>query len=54
MAAEQSSTYSHLKLGDYYYYGWGVKEDLQKAAYHYRLAAELRNAQVHSSPYALT
>lgn len=46
MAAEQSSTHAHLKLGDYYYYGMGVEKNLLNAAYHYRLASELRSPQV--------
>ncbi|TGZ72794.1 hypothetical protein CRM22_001870, partial [Opisthorchis felineus] len=37
---------SRVKLGDYYYYGWGTEVDYMKAVQHYRIASELhQNSQ---------
>ncbi|XP_067845672.1 protein sel-1 homolog 1-like [Heptranchias perlo] len=45
-AAAQGYSYARIKLGDYYYYGYGTKADYETAAIHYRLAAEQqRSAQ---------
>uniref|UniRef100_UPI00398F53D2 protein sel-1 homolog 1-like isoform X3 n=1 Tax=Pristiophorus japonicus TaxID=55135 RepID=UPI00398F53D2 len=45
-AAAQGYSYARIKLGDYYYYGYGTKVDYETAASHYRLAAEQQhNAQ---------
>jgi SEL1 protein len=45
-SAEQLNAQSHLKLGDYYYYGLGgVARDLSKAAAYYRYASDMHNAQ---------
>jgi SEL1 protein len=36
-----------VRLGDYYYYGWGTDVDYETAASHYRIASEQQNnAQV--------
>ncbi|CAH0756604.1 unnamed protein product [Diatraea saccharalis] len=45
-AASQGCASARVKLGDYHYYGLGTKQDLEAAAYHYRIASEqLHNAQ---------
>jgi len=44
-AAQQGNVQAELKLGDYYYYGYGVAVELEQAVHHYRAAAESRNAQ---------
>ncbi|KAF9804456.1 hypothetical protein SFRURICE_000438, partial [Spodoptera frugiperda] len=45
-AASQGSGAARVKLGDYHYYGLGTQQDLEAAAYHYRIASEqLHNAQ---------
>ena len=44
-AAQQGNFEAELKLGDYHYYGQGTPVDLEAAVYHYRTAAEARNAQ---------
>ena len=41
-----------MRLGDYYYYGWGTEVDYETAAGHYRIASEQQNnAQVSSTPF---
>ena len=45
LAAQQGNVEAELKLGDYCYYGWGQKADLEAAVAHYRTAAESRSAQ---------
>jgi len=35
-AAAQGYSAARVKLGDYYYYGWGTNIDFETAAYHYR------------------
>ena len=38
---------ARVRLGDYYYYGWGTTIDYETAASHYRIASEQQNnAQV--------
>ena len=32
-----------MRLGDYYYYGWGTNIDYETAAGHYRIASEQQN-----------
>ena len=32
-----------VRLGDYYYYGWGTMIDYETAASHYRIASEQQN-----------
>ena len=45
-AAAQGYSHARVRLGDYYYYGWGTPVDYSSAAAHYRLASEQqRNAQ---------
>eukprot|EP00007_Cunea_sp_BSH-02190019_P006918 CAMPEP_0174233726 /NCGR_PEP_ID=MMETSP0417-20130205/3693_1 /TAXON_ID=242541 /ORGANISM="Mayorella sp, Strain BSH-02190019" /LENGTH=942 /DNA_ID=CAMNT_0015311989 /DNA_START=155 /DNA_END=2980 /DNA_ORIENTATION=+ len=45
-ASQQHSVEAHLRLGDYYYYGYGpLKVDHVIAASYYRRASEMRNAQ---------
>jgi SEL1 protein len=44
-AAEQESPEAHLKVGDYYYYGWAGPANLALAADYYREASDLQNAQ---------
>eukprot|EP01095_Lingulamoeba_sp_RSL-Kostka_P012086 TRINITY_DN4728_c3_g2_i1.p1 TRINITY_DN4728_c3_g2~~TRINITY_DN4728_c3_g2_i1.p1 ORF type:complete len:464 (+),score=140.94 TRINITY_DN4728_c3_g2_i1:72-1394(+) len=45
-SADQSNSDAHLKLGDYYYYGYGgVEKDFVKAASFYRYASDRKNAQ---------
>ena len=40
-----------VRLGDYYYYGWGTLIDYETAASHYRIASEQQNnAQVGRDP----
>jgi hypothetical protein len=36
-AAAQGYSAARVRLGDYYYYGWGTDIDFETAAYHYRL-----------------
>ena len=35
-AAAQGYSAARVRLGDYYYYGWGTNIDFETAAYHYR------------------
>ena len=45
-AATQGYYIARLKLGDYYYYGFGTEIDYQQAASHYKYAYDVnRNAQ---------
>ncbi|KAG5449910.1 Protein sel-1 1 [Clonorchis sinensis] len=45
-SALQGVASSRVKLGDYYYYGWGTEVDYMKAVQHYRIASELhQNSQ---------
>lgn len=45
-AALQGYHIARLKLGDYYYYGYGTEIDYQQAASHYKYASEMsHNAQ---------
>jgi SEL1 protein len=44
-AAEQLSPEAHLKVGDFFYYGWSVPPDPELAYHYYRAASNLRNAQ---------
>ncbi|EHA98011.1 sel-1-like protein 2 [Heterocephalus glaber] len=45
-AAVQGNVFARVKIGDYYYYGYGTKKDYQTAATHYSIAAEkYHNAQ---------
>ncbi|XP_060687152.1 protein sel-1 homolog 1-like [Hemiscyllium ocellatum] len=43
-AAAQGYSYARIKLGDYYYYGYGTNVDYETAAIHYRLAAEQQHS----------
>eukprot|EP01103_Thecamoeba_quadrilineata_P012454 TRINITY_DN3213_c0_g1_i2.p1 TRINITY_DN3213_c0_g1~~TRINITY_DN3213_c0_g1_i2.p1 ORF type:complete len:323 (-),score=59.99 TRINITY_DN3213_c0_g1_i2:34-1002(-) len=46
MSSDQQSSSSHLKLGDFYYYGLGdLGSDFRKSVYHFRQASDLRHAQ---------
>ena len=46
-AAAQGYSAARVRLGDYYYYGWGTDIDYETAASHYRIASEQQNnAQV--------
>jgi SEL1 protein len=43
----QGYSAARVRLGDYYYYGWGTDVDYETAASHYRIASEQQNnAQV--------
>lgn len=43
----QGYSAARVRLGDYYYYGWGTTIDYETAAAHYRIASEQQNnAQV--------
>ncbi|XP_063558247.1 protein sel-1 homolog 2 isoform X12 [Gorilla gorilla gorilla] len=45
-AAIQGNVFARVKIGDYYYYGYGTKKDYQTAATHYSIAAnKYHNAQ---------
>ena len=45
-AASQGYSSAQVKMGDYYYYGWGTEVDYELAAAHYRIASEQQhNAQ---------
>ena len=49
-AAAQGYSAARVRLGDYYYYGWGTDVDYEVAAGHYRIASEQQNnAQVRPS-----
>ncbi|CAJ0582731.1 unnamed protein product, partial [Mesorhabditis spiculigera] len=39
-AANQMSVHARLRLGDYYYYGFGTEVDYERAFYHYKIAYE--------------
>merc|ERR1712117_905555 len=34
---------ARVRLGDYYYYGWGTDRDFETAALHYRIASDQQN-----------
>jgi len=42
-AAAQGYSAARVRLGDYYYYGWGTDTDYETAAGHYRIASEQQN-----------
>jgi len=42
-AAAQGYSMARVRLGDYYYYGWGTTIDYETAASHYRIASEQQN-----------
>merc|ERR1712156_1298454 len=42
-AAAQGYSAARVRLGDYYYYGWGTDIDYETAASHYRIASEQQN-----------
>merc|ERR1711970_820098 len=42
-AAAQGYSAARVRLGDYYYYGWGTGIDYEQAASHYRIASEQQN-----------
>jgi len=42
-AAAQGYSAARVRLGDYYYYGWGTHIDYETAASHYRIASEQQN-----------
>ena len=44
-AAAQGYAPARVRLGDYYYYGWGTEVDFTSAAAHYRIASD----QLHSA-----
>lgn len=44
-AAAQGYAPARVRLGDYYYYGWGTDVDFASAAVHYRIASD----QLHSA-----
>ena len=35
-SASQGYSAARVRLGDYYYYGWGTDPDFETAAFHYR------------------
>lgn len=54
-SASQGYSPARVRLGDYYYYGWGTNKDYGNAATQYRVASETnRNAQVKSENSVLT
>jgi len=42
-AAAQGYSAARVRLGDYFYYGWGTGIDYETAASHYRIASEQQN-----------
>ena len=42
-AAAQGYSPARVRLGDYYYYGYGTGQDFETAAFHYRMASEQQN-----------
>lgn len=44
-AAAQGYAPARVRLGDYFYYGWGTDVDFSAAAVHYRIASD----QLHSA-----
>ena len=45
-SAEQHNAFSHLKMGDFFYYGKGfLNQSYDQAVSYYRVASDLRNAQ---------
>ena len=45
LSAQQGNMAAELKIGDYYYHGWGTAASYRKAVAHYRAASEARVAQ---------
>jgi SEL1 protein len=45
LSAQQGNMAAELKIGDYYYNGWGTEASYRKAVAHYRAASEARVAQ---------
>jgi SEL1 protein len=45
LSAQQGNMAAELKIGDYYYHGWGTEASFRKAVAHYRAASEARVAQ---------
>ena len=45
LSAQQGNMAAELKIGDYYYHGWGTKASYRNAVAHYRAASEARLAQ---------
>jgi len=45
LSGEQNSAKANLKLGDYFYYGKGVSENLEVSSIYYRAASDLRDPQ---------
>ncbi|KAM9960856.1 hypothetical protein ACTFIW_010012 [Dictyostelium discoideum] len=44
-SAEQQNALSHIKIGDYFYYGVGVEKNLESSAESYQIAANLYHPQ---------
>jgi len=42
-SAAQGYSAARVRLGDYYYYGWGTDRDFEAAALHYRIASDQQN-----------
>ena len=42
-SAAQGYSAARVRLGDYYYYGWGTDRDFETAALHYRIASDQQN-----------
>merc|ERR1719367_1597354 len=42
-SASQGYSAARVRLGDYYYYGWGTDRDFETAALHYRIASDQQN-----------
>ena len=42
-SAAQGYSAARVRLGDYYYYGWGTERDFETAALHYRIASDQQN-----------
>jgi SEL1 protein len=45
MLADQGNVMAMVKVGDYYYYGYGTNVSIAKSLVHYRKAGDFRNAQ---------
>ena len=50
-AAAQNFAHARLRVGDYYWYGFGVKSNYIEAAQHYRLASEDSDPQAAAQAY---
>lgn len=44
-SAEQNNAFSMLKIGDYYFEGFGTTQNMEMAAQYYRASSEMRNPQ---------